>query len=50
MAAPRLVDFQTNGSGNYRLHSGSPASNEAVVNAAPAYDLERIARPRRRCR
>ncbi|MDL2354362.1 MAG: right-handed parallel beta-helix repeat-containing protein [Pseudomonadota bacterium] len=44
-ADPKFVNYQKNGSGNYRLLSTSPAVNKGVTHYAPAYDIDAIARP-----
>lgn len=44
-ADPRFVNYQPDGSGNYRLQSSSPAIDRALIMAAPAYDMDNVARP-----
>ncbi len=44
-ADPKFINYQSNGSGNYRLQSGSPAIDKALTKAAPAYDIDSVARP-----
>lgn len=44
-ADPKFVNYQANGTGNYRLQSGSPAINKAVAASAPTYDIDSAARP-----
>jgi parallel beta-helix repeat protein len=42
---PQFVNFQTNGSGDYRLQTTSPAANSGTTTSAPAYDMGLAARP-----
>ena len=42
---PKFVNYQSNGSGNYRLQSSSPAINKGTATSAPAYDIDNISRP-----
>lgn len=44
-ADPKFINYQSNGSGNYRLQSASPAINKALTKAAPAYDIDSVSRP-----
>jgi hypothetical protein len=43
---PLFVNYQANGSGNYRLSSSSPAINRGNATLAPKVDLMLVARPR----
>ena len=45
-ANPLFVNYQANGSGNYRLQSTSPALDKGVATSAPTYDIDDVARPR----
>jgi parallel beta-helix repeat protein len=45
-ANPRFVNYQANGTGNYRLLSTSPAINKGTATSAPTTDIDNIARPR----
>jgi parallel beta-helix repeat protein len=45
-ADPEFVDYQPNGTGNYRLKSTSPAINQGLTVSAPATDIDNVARPR----
>jgi hypothetical protein len=45
-ADPRFVNYQANGTGNYRLTSASPAINKGLSPSAPATDIIHAARPR----
>lgn len=44
-AEPKMVDFQADGSGDYRLAQGSPAIDSGTVQGAPETDFDGIARP-----
>ena len=43
---PLFVNYQANGTGNYRLQGNSPAINKALASAAPTYDLDDVVRPK----
>lgn len=43
---PQFVNYQPDGSGNYRLRPGSPAVNSGSATVAPAYDMNLAARPK----
>jgi hypothetical protein len=43
-ADPQFVNYQANGTGNYRLKSTSPAVNKGVSTSAATYDIDNIAR------
>jgi hypothetical protein len=45
-AEPEFVDYQADGSGNYRLKGSSPAINQGLTVSAPAADIDNVARPR----
>jgi hypothetical protein len=45
-ADPQFVNYQPNGTGNYRLKSTSPAVNKGTAASAPATDIDFYARPR----
>ncbi|MDL2354111.1 MAG: choice-of-anchor Q domain-containing protein [Pseudomonadota bacterium] len=45
-ADPLFVNYQANGTGNYRLTSGSPAVNKGSASSAPLYDIDNVARPK----
>jgi hypothetical protein len=45
-ADPQFVNYQANGTGNYRLRSTSPAVNKGVSTSAPTTDIDNVARPR----
>jgi hypothetical protein len=46
-ADPQFVNYQANGTGNYRLKSStSPAANRGTASYAPATDIDNVARPR----
>lgn len=45
-ADPQFVNYQANGTGNYRLRSTSPAANRGTSTQAPKNDIDNIARPR----
>jgi parallel beta-helix repeat protein len=45
-ADPRFVDYQADGTGNYRLKSTSPAVDKGLSEHAPATDIDNAARPR----
>jgi parallel beta-helix repeat protein len=45
-ADPKFVNFQANGTGNYRLQSSSPAVNKGLSSSAPTFDMDYVARPR----
>jgi len=40
------VNYQANGTGDYRLKSTSPAVNKGSATSAPALDIAGVARPR----
>lgn len=42
---PQFVNYQSNGSGNYRLQSSSPAIDKGLNTSAPTYDIDGAARP-----
>jgi hypothetical protein len=44
-ALPLFVDYQANGSGNYRVQSGSPAIDRGTPAFAPATDIVLLPRP-----
>ena len=44
-ADPEFVDYQADGSGNYRLKRTSPAVNRGVASSAPLTDIDNRARP-----
>jgi hypothetical protein len=43
---PLFVNYQANGTGNYRLQSSSPAANKGLASSAPTYDIDNVARPK----
>jgi hypothetical protein len=43
---PLFVNYQANGSGNYRLSSSSPAIDRGTATLAPKIDIAGVARPR----
>jgi hypothetical protein len=43
---PLFVNYQANGTGNYRLQSNSPAVNKGTATSAPTYDMDNVARPK----
>jgi hypothetical protein len=45
-ADPQFVNFQANGSGNYRLRSSSPAVDRGALTFAPTIDIDNAKRPR----
>jgi hypothetical protein len=45
-ADPLFVSYQSNGTGNYRLRSNSPAVNKGTASSAPTNDMDNVARPR----
>ncbi|MDB5909338.1 MAG: hypothetical protein JWP34_3452 [Massilia sp.] len=45
-ADPQFVNFQANGTGDYRLKSNSPAINIGTATSAPTTDIDFYARPR----
>jgi hypothetical protein len=45
-ADPQFVNYQANGTGDYRLKSSSPAVNKGTVTSAPTTDISGVARPR----
>jgi hypothetical protein len=45
-ADPKFVNYQANGTGNYRLQSTSPAINKGVATSAPTTDIDFYARPK----
>ena len=45
-AEPQFVNFQVNGTGDYRLKSTSPAINKGTATSAPTVDIAGVARPR----
>ena len=45
-ADPQFVNYQANGSGDYRLKSTSPAVDHGVSTYAPVYDIDNVMRPR----
>ncbi|MET0855357.1 MAG: choice-of-anchor Q domain-containing protein, partial [Telluria sp.] len=45
-ANPQFVNYQANGTGDYRLKSNSPAINKGTASSAPTFDMDNIARPR----
>jgi hypothetical protein len=45
-ADPKFVNYQANGTGNYRLQSTSPAVNKGVATSAPTVDIDSVARPK----
>jgi len=45
-ADPKFVNYQANGTGNYRLQSTSPAINKGVATSAPTTDIDNVARPK----
>jgi hypothetical protein len=42
---PMFIDYQANGSGDYRLESNSPAIDKGTMSASPAIDFDGTARP-----
>jgi hypothetical protein len=44
-ANPLFVNYQANGSGNYRVHSSSPAIDRGTAALAPTTDISLVARP-----
>jgi hypothetical protein len=45
-ANPQFINYQANGTGDYRLKSTSPAVNKGTASFAPTTDIDGIARPR----
>ena len=45
-AEPQFVNYQANGTGDYRLKSTSPAVNKGSATSAPTVDIAGVARPR----
>jgi parallel beta-helix repeat protein len=45
-ADPQFVDYQPDGSGNYRLKRTSPAINSGLATYAPSTDIDNTPRPR----
>jgi hypothetical protein len=45
-ADPQFVNYQANGTGNYRLTSTSPAIDKGTATSAPTTDIDFYARPR----
>jgi hypothetical protein len=45
-ADPQFVNYQANGTGDYRLKSSSPAINKGMASYAPTNDIDNISRPR----
>ena len=45
-AEPQFVNYQLNGTGDYRLKSTSPAINKGAATSAPTIDIAGVARPR----
>jgi hypothetical protein len=45
-ANPQFVNYQANGTGNYRLASTSPLINKGTATSAPTYDIDNVARPK----
>ncbi|MEW6371856.1 MAG: choice-of-anchor Q domain-containing protein [Pseudomonadota bacterium] len=45
-AEPQFVNYQANGTGDYRLKSTSPAVNKGTATRAPKVDFAGVARPR----
>jgi hypothetical protein len=45
-ADPQFVNYQANGSGNYRLRRTSPAVNKGSLPDAPSIDIDNTTRPR----
>jgi hypothetical protein len=43
---PLFVNYQANGTGNYRLQSNSPAINKGVASSAPTSDMDNVSRPK----
>ncbi|MFC0132409.1 right-handed parallel beta-helix repeat-containing protein [Massilia eurypsychrophila] len=43
---PLFINYQANGTGNYRLQSNSPAINKGVASSAPIYDMDNFLRPK----
>jgi hypothetical protein len=43
---PLFVNYLANGTGNYRVYSGSPAIDRGTANLAPKTDIAGVARPR----
>jgi hypothetical protein len=43
---PLFVNYQANGSGNYRVYSSSPAIDRGTAVKAPTTDIAHVARPR----
>ncbi|MEO7576786.1 MAG: choice-of-anchor Q domain-containing protein, partial [Massilia sp.] len=46
LSDPQFVNFKADGKGNYHLKKSSPAANQGHSALAPAYDMNKIARPR----
>jgi hypothetical protein len=44
--APQFINYQANGSGDYRLSRSSPGIDRGMASYAPATDIDGIARPR----
>lgn len=47
-ADPQFVNFQANGTGDYRLKRSSPAVNKGTSSYAPAFDIDNVARSKGR--
>jgi hypothetical protein len=45
-ADPQFVNYQANGTGDYRLKSTSPAIDKGTATSAPTTDIDCYARPR----
>ncbi len=45
IADPRLVNYKTDGTGDYHLTSASPAINAGIAEGAPITDLDGVQRP-----
>jgi hypothetical protein len=43
---PLFVNYQKNGSGDYRVHNGSPVIDRGTATQAPKTDIAGVARPR----
>lgn len=43
---PQFVNYQANGTGDYRLKSTSPGIDKGVSMYAPSFDIDNVARPR----
>ena len=49
VANPQFANYQSNGSGDYHLHTGSPAIDAGTTTNAPSDDYDGISRPQGCC-